>query len=222
MCPVCPGLPGALPVLNRRAVELATARRSRSAAGARRSIFARKNYFYPDLPKGYQISQYDRPLATAAVDSPRHGRKAVGITRVHMEEDAGKSLHDGLPDSARWTPGRLQPQRRAADRDRDRAGSAVGRRRRRSVQPRPRVARRRSASTTATWRKAACAATPTCRCGRSGDTAFGVKTELKNLNSFRHVQRAIEYEIERQRGALDGRPLVQETRLWDPPRAGRR
>ena len=106
LCPVCLGLPGALPVLNRRAVELAA--RAALALGCRvhpSSIFARKNYFYPDLPKGYQISQYDRPLATrGSIDFVSDGRAvAVGITRVHMEEDAGKSLHDGFADSVRAT-----------------------------------------------------------------------------------------------------------------------
>ena len=106
LCPVCLGLPGALPVLNRHAVELAT--RAALALGCRvhpQSIFARKNYFYPDLPKGYQISQYDRPLATdGAIAFTSEGRPIrVGITRIHMEEDAGKSLHDGFADSARST-----------------------------------------------------------------------------------------------------------------------
>src|SRR3954467_15343826 len=101
-CPVCLGLPGALPVLNRRAVELAIkASLALGCAVHSTSIFARKNYFYPDLPKGYQISQYDRPRgADGAVEFETAGeRRRVGIIRVHLEEDAGKSLHDGLPDS---------------------------------------------------------------------------------------------------------------------------
>src|ERR1700704_6773704 len=106
VCPVCLGLPGALPVLNRRAVDYAA--RAALALGStvhETSIFARKNYFYPDLPKGYQISQYEQPLATAGVvELPGDtGRRRVGITRVHMEEDAGKSLHEGFPDSERKT-----------------------------------------------------------------------------------------------------------------------
>src|SRR5690606_9786068 len=106
VCPVCLGLPGALPVLNRRAVELAI--RAGLALGCRiqaRSIFARKNYFYPDLPKGYQISQYDQPLAVEGrlELGPDARTRYVGITRIHMEEDAGKSLHHGLPDSDRYT-----------------------------------------------------------------------------------------------------------------------
>src|SRR2546421_4468048 len=100
VCPVCLGMPGALPVLNRKAVEFATL--AAMALGCRvneTSIFARKNYFYPDLPKGYQISQYDKPLAEfGAIEIPTvKGTKKIGITRLHLEEDAGKSLHDGCP-----------------------------------------------------------------------------------------------------------------------------
>src|SRR5207237_10841226 len=106
VCPVCLGLPGALPVLNRAAVDDAI--RAALALGCavhETSLFARKNYFYPDLPKGYQISQYERPLATAGVVelTGERGAQRVGITRVHMEEDAGKSLHEGFPDSDRKT-----------------------------------------------------------------------------------------------------------------------
>src|SRR6202789_1527348 len=106
VCPVCLGLPGALPVLNRRAVEFATlASLALNCQVRERSIFARKNYFYPDLPKGYQISQFDKPLAEFGhIDVPTPaGSKRIGITRLHMEEDAGKSLHDGFPDSATRT-----------------------------------------------------------------------------------------------------------------------
>src|ERR1700756_2159946 len=102
VCPVCLGMPGALPVLNRRAVEFAVlASTALNCQVRERSIFARKNYFYPDLPKGYQISQYDKPLAEHGFIEIKSGSgtKKIGITRLHMEEDAGKSLHDGLPDS---------------------------------------------------------------------------------------------------------------------------
>jgi aspartyl-tRNA(Asn)/glutamyl-tRNA(Gln) amidotransferase subunit B len=223
LCPVCAGLPGALPVLNRRAVELAV--RAALALGCRvhpESIFARKNYFYPDLPKGYQISQYDRPLATeGTIAFASEGREVrVGITRIHMEEDAGKSLHDGLPDSARWTHLDFnrsgvplieivtEPDlRSAAD-----AAEAFSRVREVLVAVGVNDGNMEEGSLR-------CDANVSVR--PQGAAAFGVKTELKNLNSFRHVQRAVEYEIERHVAARhDGTPLVQETRLWDPA-AGR-
>jgi aspartyl-tRNA(Asn)/glutamyl-tRNA(Gln) amidotransferase subunit B len=218
LCPVCAGLPGALPVLNARAVELAT--RAALALGCRvhpESIFARKNYFYPDLPKGYQISQYDRPLATeGAVAFASNGREVrVGITRVHMEEDAGKSLHD-VPDAARWTHLDFnrsgvplieivtEPDlRSAAD-----AAEAFSRVREVLVAIGVNDGNMEEGSLR-------CDANVSVR--PVGESAFGVKTELKNLNSFRHVQRAIEFEIERHvRAREDGTPLVQETRLYDP------
>src|SRR5579864_989369 len=105
VCPVCLGLPGALPVLNRKAVEFATlAAMALNCEIRETSIFARKNYFYPDLPKGYQISQYDKPLAEfGGIEVTAAGAKKIGITRVHLEEDAGKSLHEGYADSAETT-----------------------------------------------------------------------------------------------------------------------
>jgi aspartyl-tRNA(Asn)/glutamyl-tRNA(Gln) amidotransferase subunit B len=223
LCPVCAGLPGALPVLNRRAVALAT--RAALALGCRvhpRSIFARKNYFYPDLPKGYQISQYDRPLATGGeVAFAANGRTVrVGITRVHMEEDAGKSLHDGLPDSSRWTHLDFnrsgvplieivtEPDLRAAAD----AADAFSRVREVLVAIGVNDGNMEEGSLR-------CDANVSIR--PVGESAFGVKTELKNLNSFRHVQRAIEFEIDRHvKARQDGVALVQETRLWDPA-AGR-
>jgi aspartyl-tRNA(Asn)/glutamyl-tRNA(Gln) amidotransferase subunit B len=219
LCPVCAGLPGALPVLNRRAVELAT--RAALALGCQvhtQSIFARKNYFYPDLPKGYQISQYDRPLATAgAIAFAADGRQIrVGITRVHMEEDAGKSLHEGLPDSARWTHLDFnrsgvplieivtEPDlRSAAD-----AAEAFSRVREVLVAVGVNDGNMEEGSLR-------CDANVSVR--PAGETRFGVKTELKNLNSFRHVQRALEFEIDRHVAARrEGLAIVQETRLFDP------
>jgi aspartyl-tRNA(Asn)/glutamyl-tRNA(Gln) amidotransferase subunit B len=219
LCPVCLGLPGALPVLNRRAVELAA--RAALALGCRlhaESIFARKNYFYPDLPKGYQISQYDRPLATkGSIDFVADGRAVtVGITRVHMEEDAGKSLHDGLADSGRSTHLDFnrsgvplieivtEPDlRSAAD-----AAEAFSRVREVLVAIGVNDGNMEEGSLR-------CDANVSVR--PAGESAFGVKTELKNLNSFRHVQRAIEFEIERHvQARRDGTPLAQETRLYDP------
>lgn len=218
LCPVCAGLPGALPVLNGRAVELAT--RAALALGCTvhaASVFARKNYFYPDLPKGYQISQYDKPLATEGeVVFTAEGRTVrVGITRIHMEEDAGKSLHD-VPDAARWTHLDFnrsgvplieivtEPDlRSAAD-----AAEAFSRVREVLVAIGVNDGNMEEGSLR-------CDANVSVR--PVGETAFGVKTELKNLNSFRHVQRALEFEIDRHiRARESGTALQQETRLYDP------
>ena len=218
ICPVCLGLPGALPVLNQRAVELAV--RAAHALGCTVqpvSIFARKNYFYPDLPKGYQISQYDRPLATGGTVEfeTRGGPRRVRITRIHMEEDAGKSLHEGLADPTR------------THLDFNRSGVPLI-----EIVTEPDLRSAADASEAFSRVREVLVAVGvndgnmeegSLRCDANvsvrpvGDTAFGVKTELKNLNSFRHVQRAIEYEIERHVAARrDGQPLAQETRLWDP------
>src|SRR3989449_1588832 len=210
VCPVCLGLPGALPVLNRAAVDDAI--RAALALGCtihETSIFARKNYFYPDLPKGYQISQYEQPLAT---DGEMDG---VGIIRVHLEEDAGKSLHEGFPDSDRKTYIDFnrsgvplieivtEPDLRSA------ADAADFFSRLRSV---------------LVWLgvndgnmeegSLRCDANVSVR--PAGATALGTKAEVKNLNSFRFLEQALEYEIDRQIAELrDGGRIVQETRLWD-------
>ena len=163
------------------------------------SVFARKNYFYPDLPKGYQISQYDRPLATggALEFEARGATRRVGIIRVHLEEDAGKSLHDGLPDSDRATSLDFnrsgvplieivsQPDlRSAAD-----AGECFSRLRAILVA---------TGVTDGNMEEGSLRCDANISVRRAGDAAYGVKTEIKNLNSFRHVQRALEYEIDRQ------------------------
>ena len=218
VCPVCLGFPGALPVLNRAAVDLAI--RAALALGCRindTSIFARKNYFYPDLPKGYQISQYELPLASAGVVRFTSGgaTRRVGITRLHLEEDAGKSLHDGFPDSARHTYV-----------DYNRSGTPLI-----EIVTEPDL---RSAADAAeffsrlrailVWLgvndgnmeegSLRCDANVSVR--REGASTLGTKAEVKNLNSFRFVQKALEYEINRQIEILDGGGRVaQETRLWD-------
>jgi aspartyl-tRNA(Asn)/glutamyl-tRNA(Gln) amidotransferase subunit B len=215
VCPVCLGLPGALPVLNRAAVDDAV--RAALALGCtvhERSVFARKNYFYPDLPKGYQISQYELPLATG-------GRLAdVRITRVHLEEDAGKSLHEGFADSDRRTY-----------LDFNRSGVPLI-----EIVTEPDLRSAADAAdffsrlrTILVWLgvndgnmeegSLRCDANVSVR--PVGEQALGTKTEVKNLNSFRFLQRALEHEIERQIAAIaDGGRIVQETRLWDPA-AGR-
>jgi len=214
VCPVCLGLPGALPVLNRRAVELAV--RAATALGCtvhERSVFARKNYFYPDLPKGYQISQYERPLASAGhLDIELDGeRRRAGITRVHMEEDAGKNVHGVGGDSLV---------------DLNRAGTPLV-----EIVGEPDL---RSGAEAAAYLRALrdvlvflgvndgnleegsfrCDANVSVR--RAGDPKLGTRTEIKNVNSFRFVQRAIELEIARQVALLEsGDRVVQETRGFD-------
>jgi aspartyl-tRNA(Asn)/glutamyl-tRNA(Gln) amidotransferase subunit B len=211
VCPVCLGLPGPLPVLNREAVDLAV--RAALALGCRiheSSVFARKNYFYPDLPKGYHISQYERPVATGGVLT------GVGITRVHMEEDAGKSIHEGFADSDRKTYVDFnrsgvplieivtEPDlRSAAD-----AAAFFSRLREILVWLGVNDGNMEEGSLR-------CDANVSVR--RAGETALGTKAEVKNLNSFRFLEKALDYEIERQIEIVaSGARVVQETRLWDP------
>jgi len=213
-CPVCLGLPGALPVLNKRALELATrAALALHCTVQERSRFARKNYFYPDLSKGYQISQYEFPLATGGwlhIDGKR-----IGITRVHMEEDAAKNLHEGFADADRYS-----------HIDFNRAGvpliEIVG-------EPDLRAPEEAYAYLTNLKQALEYTAVSDCnmeegslRCDANvsvrplGAENFGTKVEVKNLNSFRYLQHALEYEIERQIGALEaGETIAQETRLWN-------
>jgi aspartyl-tRNA(Asn)/glutamyl-tRNA(Gln) amidotransferase subunit B len=215
---VCLGLPGALPVLNRRAVDFAAkAALALNCTVHERSIFARKNYFYPDLPKGYQISQYEQPLATrGALEYTTGGTvKRVRITRVHLEEDAGKSLHEGFPDSNSKT-----------HLDYNRSGTPLI-----EIVTEPDL--RSAADAADAFRKLReilialgvndgnmeegslrCDANISVR--PSGATSLGTKTEVKNINSFRYLEKALEYEIERQIDVLEsGGAIVQETRLWD-------
>jgi aspartyl-tRNA(Asn)/glutamyl-tRNA(Gln) amidotransferase subunit B len=217
-CPVCLGLPGALPVLNREAVTMAMkAALALNCAINPRSRFARKNYFYPDLPKGYQISQYEEPLAQDGwMEIEVNGaRKRVGITRVHLEEDAGKSLHEGFPDSDTKTYIDL-----------NRTGVPLI-----EVVSEPDLRSPEEAYEYLTRLKTLMLYLEVSNCNmeegslrcdanvsvrRAGATEFGTKTEVKNLNSFRFLQKALDYEIERQIGILEsGSEIHQETRLWD-------
>ncbi len=215
---MCLGLPGALPVLNRRAVEYACrAALALNCTIQPTSVFARKNYFYPDLPKGYQISQYERPLATDGFleYTARGVSHRVGIIRVHMEEDAGKSLHDGFPDSDRRTYV-----------DFNRSGVPLV-----EIVTRPDLRSAADAAEFFSRLRAILMALGvndgnmeegSLRCDANvsvrpaGTAALGVKTEVKNVNSFRYLQRALEFEIDRQVDLLAaGDRVVQETRLWD-------
>jgi aspartyl-tRNA(Asn)/glutamyl-tRNA(Gln) amidotransferase subunit B len=223
VCPVCLGLPGALPVLNRAAVEYAV--KAGLALGCTiqpASVFARKNYFYPDLPKGYQISQYELPLATDGTIEYESagGPRRVGIIRVHLEEDAGKSLHEGLPDSDRYTSVDFNrsgvPLIEIVTRPDLRAASDAG-----EFFSRLRAILVAIGVNDGNMEEGSLRCDANVSVRPAGAEEFGVKTEVKNLNSFRYVQRAIEHEIARQIEELSaGRRVVQETRLWDAP-AGR-
>jgi len=219
ICPVCLGLPGALPVLNAKAVEFATLAALAIHCQVReRSIFARKNYFYPDLPKGYQISQYDKPIAEHGyIDVPTAdgSMKRIGITRLHMEEDAGKSLHDGFADSATRTY-----------LDLNRCGTPLI-----EIVSEPDIRTPDEAFEYLTRLKEVLLYTGVSDCNMEegslrcdanvsvrlrGAEKFGTKAEVKNVNSFRFVRAALEYEIERQIEVIEsGGRVMQESRLWN-------
>ena len=218
-CPVCLGLPGALPVLNRQVPELAAKLGLALNCEIRPdSQFARKNYFYPDLPKAYQISQFDRPICENGwldIQTESRGKSRIGITRIHMEEDAGKLVHEDAGTESMV--------------DLNRAGVPLL-----EIVSEPDI---RSAEEAKAYMEKIHAIATTIgvsdgdmekghlRCDANvslrpeGQKEFGTRTETKNLNSFRFVQHAIDYEIERQREELlDGETIVQETRLWDTDR----
>src|SRR5271157_1826538 len=218
VCPVCLGLPGALPVLNRKAVEFAAlAAMALNCRINETSIFARKNYFYPDLPKGYQISQYDKPLAEHGfIEFPAPaGKKKIGITRLHIEEDAGKSLHEGFPDADEKTAIDL-----------NRTGVPLI-----EIVSEPEIATPDEAYEYLTRLKEIILYTGVSDCNMEegslrcdanvsvrprGQKELGTKTEIKNVNSFRFIREALVYEIARQIEAIEGGGKVtQETRLYD-------
>jgi len=216
VCPVCLGMPGALPVLNRKAVEFATmAAMALNCRINETSIFARKNYFYPDLPKGYQISQYDKPLAERGFIEVGSDKKKIGITRVHLEEDAGKSLHEGFPDSDEKTAIDL-----------NRTGVPLI-----EIVSEPDIATPDEAYEYLTRLKEIILYTGVSDCNmeegslrcdanvsvrRRGQTELGTKAEIKNVNSFRFIREALVYEIARQIEVVEsGGKIVQETRLYN-------
>ncbi len=219
VCPVCLGLPGALPVLSREAVELAVkASIALNCTVNPVSRFARKNYFYPDLPKGYQISMYDEPLAEHGfVDIEVDGaRKRIGITRVHMEDDAGKSIHDGFRDSDRYTYVDLnrcgtplieivsEPDMRSSD-----EAFAYLSELKRTLQF--------VDVSTCDMEKGHLRCDANVSVRLKGAEQFGTRAEVKNLNSFRFLKQAIDYEIARQVAVIEGGGrIVQETRLYNP------
>ena len=218
VCPVCLGMPGALPVLNRKAVEFAAlAAMALNCRVNQTSIFARKNYFYPDLPKGYQISQYDKPLAEHGyieIDLPA-GKKKIGLTRLHLEEDAGKSLHEGFPDAAAKTAIDL-----------NRTGVPLA-----EIVSEPDIRSPEEAYQFLTRLKEIILYTGVSDCNMEEGSLrcdanisvrprdqkeFGTKTEVKNVNSFRFIRQALAYEIERHIALVEsGEKITQETRLWN-------
>jgi aspartyl-tRNA(Asn)/glutamyl-tRNA(Gln) amidotransferase subunit B len=219
VCPVCLGMPGVLPVLNRKAVEFAVlAAMSLNCRINETSIFARKNYFYPDLPKGYQISQYDKPLAEFGWIELKQDadKKKVGITRIHLEEDAGKSLHEGFADAAEKTAIDL-----------NRTGVPLI-----EIVSEPDMSTPEQAYEYLTLLKEIILYTGVSDCNMEegslrcdanisvrprGQREFGTKTEIKNVNSFRFVREALEYEIARQIEVIEsGGKITQETRLYNP------
>ncbi len=222
VCPVCLGMPGALPVLNRKAVEFAAlAAMALRCRVNQTSIFARKNYFYPDLPKGYQISQYDKPLAEHGfieIEIQNAGvaqKKKIGITRLHLEEDAGKSLHEGFPEAATKTAIDL-----------NRTGVPLA-----EIVSEPDMRSPEEAYQYLTRLKEIILYTGVSDCNMEegslrcdanisvrprGQKEFGIKTEVKNVNSFRFIRQALEYEIERHIEVLEsGGKITQETRLYN-------
>src|ERR1700722_17655422 len=218
ICPTCLGLPGALPVLNKRAVEFAVLASTALNCHVRtRSVFARKNYFYPDSPKGYQISQFDHPLAEHGwIEVPSAaGPRRIGITRLHLEEDAGKSLHEGFPDSATRSYVDL-----------NRCGTPLV-----EIVSEPDIRTPDEAYEYLTRLKEILLYTGVSDCNMEegslrcdanvsvrprGQEKFGTKAEVKNVNSFRFIRSALEYEIERQVELIEsGGRVAQETRLWN-------
>jgi aspartyl-tRNA(Asn)/glutamyl-tRNA(Gln) amidotransferase subunit B len=218
VCPVCLGMPGSLPVLNKKAVEYAVlAAMALNCRINETSIFARKNYFYPDLPKGYQISQYDKPVAEHGFLDIKlgSGKKRIGITRLHMEEDAGKSLHEGFPEASEKTAIDL-----------NRTGVPLI-----EIVSEPDIASPEEAYEYLTLLKEIILYTGVSDCNMEegslrcdanisvrprGQKEFGTKTEIKNVNSFRFIREALEYEIDRQIDVIEsGGRITQETRLYN-------
>ena len=220
VCPVCLGMPGALPVLNKRVVEMAVqAATALNCTVREESIFARKNYFYPDLPKGYQISQYDKPVAEHGfvdIVLPSGEHKRIGVTRAHLEDDAGTSIHDGFRDSDKYTYVDLnrtgtplieivsEPDLRSAD-------EAY------AYLTELKLLMQYCDVSTCDMEKGHLRCDANVSVRLRGAPQFGTKAEVKNLNSFRFLKQAIDYEIDRQIELVEGGGrVIQETRLYNP------
>ncbi len=218
-CPVCTGMPGSLPVLNKKVVDFALKMAAATNCRIREtSRFARKNYFYPDLPKGYQISQYELPIAEQGqidIETAGHGRKTIGITRIHMEEDAGKLIHDAHRPVSYVDLNRTGvPLIEIVSEPDIRAPAEAG-----AYLREIRAILRYLEISDGNMEEGSFRCDANVSVRPKGETALGTKTELKNLNSFRHVEQALAYEIQRHLEVLrDGGAVIQETRLWDPDR----
>ncbi|MCX8011228.1 MAG: Asp-tRNA(Asn)/Glu-tRNA(Gln) amidotransferase subunit GatB [Ignavibacteria bacterium] len=215
ICPVCLGNPGVLPVLNKKAVEFAIRMGLATNCDiAERSVFARKNYFYPDLPKGYQISQFEYPLCLKGfleIETPNEGLKKIGITRIHLEEDAGKSIHDmgsetlidvnrcGVPLIEIVTEPDIRSPREAA-----------------IFLMKIRQILRYLEICDGNMEEGSMRCDANVSVRLKGETRLGTKTEVKNMNSFKNVERALEYEIQRQIDLIEnGGTVIQQTLLWN-------
>jgi aspartyl-tRNA(Asn)/glutamyl-tRNA(Gln) amidotransferase subunit B len=217
-CPVCLGLPGALPFLNKEAmvmaVKLALAIKSKIH---RRSVFSRKNYFYPDLPKGYQITQYHMPIATEGylTIEGKEKAKTIGIDRINLEEDAGKSIHDGMADSSAKTyldfnRSGIPLLEVVGKPDINSSSEAV------DFLQRLRTILQYLEICDGNMEEGSLRCDANLSLRKKGSPQLGVKVEIKNLNSFRFLQKALDYEVQRQSEEITaGRPVLQETRLWD-------
>ena len=218
-CPVCLGMPGVLPVLNKQVVDCALQiALATNCTINLKNVFARKHYFYPDLPKGYQISQYELPIAEHGwieIETEKMGKRTISITRIHMEEDAGKLIHhESRPvsyvDLNRTGTPLLEIVSEPDIRTPDEAGEYL-RRLRELV--------RYLGISDGNMEEGSLRCDANVSLRPKGETSLGTKAEVKNMNSFKHVQRALEYEIRRQTALLlDGKEVVQETRLWDDAR----
>jgi aspartyl-tRNA(Asn)/glutamyl-tRNA(Gln) amidotransferase subunit B len=217
VCPICTGMPGMLPVINQRAVEMAIMTGlALNCTIAEFNIFARKNYFYPDLPKGYQISQYDYPLCRNGwlEIATSQGRRSIGIRRVHLEEDTGKNIHQGEVSLIDFNRSGVPLMEIVSEPDLHTAEEV------RAYAEKLRAILRYLGVNTGDMEKGVIRFEPNISLRPAGSTEFGTRTELKNLNSFRALERGTTYELARQAKVLDeGGQVVQETRGWDENRA---
>ncbi|MEF3255015.1 MAG: Asp-tRNA(Asn)/Glu-tRNA(Gln) amidotransferase subunit GatB, partial [Deferribacterales bacterium] len=219
VCPICLGMPGVLPVLNKKVVDYTVkAGLALNCEIQEKSIFARKNYFYPDLPKNYQISQFEYPICLNGYIEIElgGGKKRIGITRIHMEEDAGKLIHGenlGSPNSSYVDYNRTGTPLIEIVSEPDMRSSEEAKKYLETL----RLILEYTGISDCSMEKGSLRCDANVSVRPVGETNFGTKVEIKNMNSFKNVQKAIDYEIKRQIDEIEsGNIIVQETRLWDP------